>query len=103
MAPVGSHPGRFHTAGTTTDDHHVAGNVDRARVGLGLVAEECVLGRMDLFCADEVFLTGSGARIVPVAPLDGQPIGTGEAGQRPITQRIMDAFPGFVLRHGTPV
>jgi len=70
---------------------------------LGLAAEECVLGRMDLFAADEVFLTGSGARIVPVASLDGQPIGTGEAGQRPITRRIMDAFSTFVLGHGTPI
>ncbi len=36
----------------------------------GLAAGERSLGRFDLLAADEVFLTGTGARIVPVATLD---------------------------------
>jgi len=69
--------------------------------GLGIETRECALGRMDLICADEVFLTGSGARIVPVATLDGQVLGAGARGS--LTQRILDGFADFVGRHGTPI
>jgi branched-subunit amino acid aminotransferase/4-amino-4-deoxychorismate lyase len=58
---------------------------------------------MDLFSADEVFLTGSGARIVPVATLDGECLGEKDQGLGPQTRRIMDAFADFVLEHGTPI
>lgn len=44
---------------------------------LGLVAVERSLSRSDLLGADEVFLTGTGAGIVPVRSLDGQAIGAG--------------------------
>ena len=42
---------------------------------LGIPAREATLSRYDLFKANEVFLTGTGARMVPVASLDGQPVG----------------------------
>jgi len=71
--------------------------------GLGLETRECPLGRMDLFSADEVFLTGSGARIVPVATLDAESLGEKGRGRGPLTARIMDAFADFVLGHGTPI
>jgi branched-chain amino acid aminotransferase len=45
--------------------------------GLGLRAGERSLSRTDLLGADEAFLTGTGAGIVPVRSLDGQPIGGG--------------------------
>ncbi len=70
---------------------------------LGLPVSERTLGRFDLLAADEVFLTGSGARIVPVATLDGQPIGPSGAGCGPITARIMDAFTHFTEHRGTPL
>jgi len=70
---------------------------------LGLETRECALGRMDLFSADEVFLTGSGARIVPVASLDGQHLGLAEEGPGAFTQRIMEAFGRYVEQHGTPI
>lgn len=47
--------------------------------GAGFDAQERSLGRMDLFCADEVFLTGTGAGLVRVRSLDGEAIG----GSRP--------------------
>jgi branched-chain amino acid aminotransferase len=59
------------------------------------------LSRIDLLGADELFLTGTGARIAPVARLDGQIIG--RPGERPITARLQRDFAEFVLRHGTPV
>ena len=69
--------------------------------GLDLASRVESLGRFDLFDADEVFLSGTGARIVSVATLDGQPIGRN--GERPVTERLSDAFADFVLRHGTPL
>jgi branched-chain amino acid aminotransferase len=56
---------------------------------------------MDLLAADEVFITGTGARMVPVASLDGVPIG--EPGKRPVFERIAAAFPAFAHQHGTPL
>jgi branched-chain amino acid aminotransferase len=44
---------------------------------LGLEARERSLSRTDLLGADEVFVTGTGAGIVPVRSLDGQAIGAG--------------------------
>jgi branched-chain amino acid aminotransferase len=66
---------------------------------LGLRAGERSLGRTDLLGADEVFLTGTGARIVPVASLDGRRIG---AGPGPATKRIAEAFDARTRSGGTP-
>lgn len=60
---------------------------------------EATLGRFDLFAADEVFLTGTGARIVPVGTFDGAKVGHDGAG--PVTQRISEAFTVFVEERGT--
>ena len=57
---------------------------------LGLACEERTLGRMDLFAADEVFLTGTGAGILRVRALDGAPIGGPEPAG--ITERISRAY-----------
>jgi branched-chain amino acid aminotransferase len=67
---------------------------------LGIAACERSLGRVDLLRADELFLTGSGAGIVPVRSLDGEPIGAGQPG--PVTVRVCEAFPDYAFRVGTP-
>ena len=59
------------------------------------------LGRIDLFDAEEVFLSGTGARIVPVATLDGQAIGHPD--QRPVTERLSEAFSEFIRENGTAI
>lgn len=57
-------------------------------VVLGLAARadlepcETALTRFDLFGADEVFLTGTAAEIIPVVKIDGRVIGAGVAGQK---------------------
>jgi branched-chain amino acid aminotransferase len=66
---------------------------------LGIAAEERSLARSDLLGADEVFLTGTGARIVPVASLDGQRIGSGPG---PVTKRVSEAFDARTRQGGTP-
>lgn len=68
--------------------------------GLGLSASERSLSRVDLLGADEVFLTGTGAGIVPVRALDGQTIGAGEPG--PGFARIRAAFLEMTKSHGVP-
>jgi branched-chain amino acid aminotransferase len=55
-----------------------------------LVCIEKTLQRHDLYVADECFLTGSAAEVIPVTSIDGRPIGTGNPG--PITRRLMEAF-----------
>jgi branched-chain amino acid aminotransferase len=67
----------------------------------GIATAERTLGRIDLFGADEVFLTGTGARIVPVRSLDGELIGKGEPG--PVTRRLTAAFVALATSTGTPI
>jgi branched-chain amino acid aminotransferase len=67
----------------------------------GIPAAERSLGRYDLLGADEVFLTGTGARIVPVRSLDGETIGKGEPG--PLTGRLLAAFQALTESTGTPI
>jgi len=62
---------------------------------------ESVMTRYDIWCADECFLTGSGAEVIPVVKLDGRVIGSGQPG--PITQRVLAAFRQRVLVDGTRI
>ncbi|MCP3983365.1 MAG: branched-chain-amino-acid transaminase [bacterium] len=66
----------------------------------GLPAEQRSIGRFDLFAASEVFLTGSGARIVPVGSLDGREIG---GAARPVMEQLSDAFERLTKEAGTPL
>ena len=45
---------------------------------------------MDLFGADEAFMTGTGAGIVRIASLDGEPIGFSAPG--PLTECLSEAY-----------
>jgi branched-chain amino acid aminotransferase len=58
------------------------------------------LGRFDLFAADEAFLTGSGAALVPVRSLDGRSIGA--AGPGPVYEKIRSVFLETAAGRGTP-
>jgi branched-chain amino acid aminotransferase len=55
-----------------------------------LDVREELLTRHDLFNADEVFLTGTAAEIVPVVKIDGRVIGKGSPG--PVTKKLQSAF-----------
>jgi branched-chain amino acid aminotransferase len=56
----------------------------------GMAVREIPLTRHDVFIADECFLTGSAAEIVPVVKVDSRPIGDGTPG--PMTRRLMERF-----------
>jgi len=57
---------------------------------LGIQASEPNLTRYDLYIADEMFLTGTAAEIVPVVKVDGRVIGSGKPG--PVTARLIAKF-----------
>ncbi len=69
-------------------------------VQLKLPCEERPLSRFDLFDADEVFIAGTGVRLMPVAHLDGESIG--EPGIHPIADAVTAAYPDFARKNGTP-
>ncbi len=56
----------------------------------GIPTLETTLIRHDLYVADEMFLTGTAAEVVPVVSLDGRTIGDGQPG--PITRRLLELF-----------
>ncbi len=51
---------------------------------------EKTLQRHDLYVADECFLTGSAAEVIPVTSIDKRTIGDGAPG--PVTKKLVDAF-----------
>jgi branched-chain amino acid aminotransferase len=66
---------------------------------LGLAVREQSLTRSELYIADEAFLTGTAAEIVPVASVDDRP--TAAAGCGPITSRLRDAFNDVIRGRNT--
>ena len=57
---------------------------------LGYPAVEAIFTRHDLYVADECFLTGTAAEMIPVVKVDGRPIGNGKPG--PITRALLKEF-----------
>ncbi len=59
------------------------------------------LTRYELYTADEFFLSGTAAEVVPVASYDGRTIGNGQPG--PITLRLMEFFRELTQTTGVPI
>ena len=76
------------------------GAVDEANAVIGLArkatvpVQEIPLLRHDIFTADECFLTGTAAEVIPVVKLDGRPIGDGKPG--PVTHDLRSRFQRLV-------
>lgn len=68
---------------------------------LGVPMAEKTMTRYDLYTADECFLTGTAAEVIPVVELDTRPIGTGKPGE--ISRRMVTAFRELVGNSGTVV
>ena len=64
------------------------------REELGLDVVERSIDRSELYVADEIFLTGTGAQVAPVIEVDRRRVGDGEPG--PLTMRVRDTYPKVV-------
>lgn len=58
--------------------------------GLGIPLTEPLMTRYDIYTADECFLTGTAAEVIPVVKLDGRPVGDGKPG--PVTREFIERF-----------
>jgi len=67
----------------------------------GLKVSEPNLTRYDVFNADECFLTGTGAELVPVVKVDGRVIGSGKPG--PVTERLVSQYHALTKVSGEPI
>lgn len=68
---------------------------------LGIPVVETTLTRYDVWNADEAFLTGSAAEVIPVVELDGRKIGAGKCG--PITAKLLELFRKKVRTDGVMI
>ncbi|MGB0792446.1 MAG: branched-chain-amino-acid transaminase [Opitutales bacterium] len=66
---------------------------------LGIPWREANLTRYDVWVADELFLTGTAAEIIPIVEVDARPIGKGQPG--PITAKFLECFRKLVSKDGT--
>jgi len=67
----------------------------------GIKVSEPDLTRYDLFNADECFLTGTGAEIIPVVKIDGRVIGDGKPGK--VTRMLEESYHSLTKVSGEPI
>lgn len=67
----------------------------------GLEVTEPNLTRYDLYNADECFLTGTAAEVVPVTRIDQRIIGNGKPG--PVTKLLLERFHALTKECGEPI
>jgi branched-chain amino acid aminotransferase len=67
----------------------------------GIEVSEPNLTRYDLFNADECFLTGTGAEIMPIVKIDGRVIGSGKPG--PLTKKLVGEYHSLTKASGEPI
>ncbi|ANM30849.1 branched-chain amino acid aminotransferase [Acidobacteria bacterium Mor1] len=67
----------------------------------GMIVDETRMGLHDIYNADECFLTGTGAEIVPVVNVDQRIIGDGKPG--PVTMELLDAYRTLRTTEGAKV
>ena len=74
--------------------------IDLARE-LGITVEEKVFTRHDLYTAEECFLTGTAAEVIPVVKIDQRTVGNGSPGI--VTQKLIEEFHHVTDVLGTPI
>src|SRR6202047_3910669 len=62
---------------------------------------ECELTKYDIYTAEECFLTGPAAEVIPAVQLDRRLIGSGQPG--PITLQLIESFRELTRATGTPI
>ncbi len=88
--------GQIHTP---SSDSGILEGITRAAVielarGAGYTVIERTMDRLDVFKAEECFLTGTAAELIPVVECDGRVIGDGRPG--PITRDLLERFHALV-------
>lgn len=68
---------------------------------MGIQVKEGILTRYDVITADEVFLTGTAAEVIPVVEVDGRIIGDGMPGI--YTKKLKETFHKYATSHGTSI
>jgi branched-chain amino acid aminotransferase len=68
---------------------------------LGIPWREANMTRYDVWVADELFLTGTAAEIVPIVEVDARKIGDGKPGK--ITAKFLEAFRRRACLEGTNI
>ena len=66
----------------------------------GIEIREATMTRHDVFIAEEAFLTGTAAEVIPFVKLDQREIGDGTPGQ--ISRKLITAFRKLANSEGTP-
>ncbi|MCE5200584.1 branched-chain-amino-acid transaminase [bacterium] len=61
---------------------------------IGVKVNVGVFTRFDIYSADEAFLTGTGAEVIPMVKLDARNIGDGKPG--PLTKRLIQEFYNYI-------
>lgn len=65
---------------------------------LKLDVQETLITRHEFYNAEEVFLTGTAAELIPVVKIDGRAIGTGKPG--PVTAKLLKLFREVTRKDG---
>lgn len=68
---------------------------------IGLEVKETALTRYDVYVADECFLTGTAAEVIPVVEVDGRRIADGAPGS--YSKKLKENFHKFAMENGTPI
>ena len=68
---------------------------------MGIPCHESVITLYDIYNADEAFLTGTAAEVIPMVRLDGRNLGNGKPG--PITEKIIAAYRIVTREESDPV
>ncbi len=70
---------------------------------LGYTVAERAITVAEIYAADEAFLTGTAAELMPIREVNKRQIGEGKMG--PVTERLLKEFSTFVKdpKHGTPI
>jgi branched-chain amino acid aminotransferase len=66
--------------------------------GAGIPAHERAFSLTDVYGADEAFVTGTVAGLVPVREVDGRAIGDSRGADRPVTDRLRALYREAVER-----
>lgn len=68
---------------------------------MGLTVHEVTMTRHEIYTADECFLTGTAAEVIPAVQYDRRPIGDGKPGK--VTAEVIKNFKILANSTGTPV